>query len=458
MEDLDSLLEDLGRPKSTSQKKPRAPSSRVDLNELEDLMEDLAAPSARSSVIPEPKREPAPVQQQPKAAASSGAEMDDLDALMESLNTSSRASTQVSAQPAQPKAQAAQPKAQPAWNQPAQQQPAQQQSKPAPQASKQMDDLDDLLNNLTPSSAPPPQQQSQPKSQPAQSSYGGGSSSSSSSSGGYGSQPQQQKPVSGGDLDNLLSNLTTQMNDIDADNPASRGTCATCRQPILGEVIQALGKAFHPEHFACGNCRAPLGTGNFYENQGRPNCEKCYRQLFCPRCGHCDEPILDRCITALGKKWHINHFICTQCLKPFEGGNFFERDGRPYCEADFYSVFAPRCASCDQAIRGDCINALGSQWHPECFVCQYCQKAFGSGTFFEHAGKPYCEQHYHLQTGSLCAGCGKSISGRSVNALDKKWHPEHFVCAFCMNPLAGGAFTEQNGKAYCRECHGKLFG
>lgn len=54
MEDLDSLLEDLGRGKyspasSSGAKKPpsRPVSSRVDLNELEDLMEDLAAPTAR---------------------------------------------------------------------------------------------------------------------------------------------------------------------------------------------------------------------------------------------------------------------------------------------------------------------------------------------------------------------------------------------------------------------------
>ena len=48
MDDLDALLEDLGRPKSAAPaKKTRQPSSRVDLNELEDLMQDLAAPSAK---------------------------------------------------------------------------------------------------------------------------------------------------------------------------------------------------------------------------------------------------------------------------------------------------------------------------------------------------------------------------------------------------------------------------
>jgi len=274
--------------------------------------------------------------------------------------------------------------------------------------------------------------------------------------------PVQNKPppkvVAGDELDNLLSNLSDQMNNISVENPAARGTCQQCRKPILGEIVQAMGNTYHPEHFVCGNCHESLGNRNFFPHNNIPHCDRCFSELYCPKCAHCDKPVLDRCITALGKKWHSEHFICTQCLKPFGSGNFFERDGRPYCEADFYAVFAPKCASCSEPIRGDCINALGSQWHPEHFVCQYCQKAFVNGTFFEHGGKPYCEVHYHNQTGSLCSGCGKPITGRCVNALDKKWHPEHFVCAFCMNPLAGGSFTEHNNKAYCKECHGKLFG
>ena len=99
----------------------------------------------------------------------------------------------------------------------------------------------------------------------------------------------------------------------------------------------------------------------FFEQNSQTHCERCYQELFCPRCGHCEKPVMDRCITALGKKWHVDHFICTQCLNPFNGGNFFERDGRPYCETDFFNLFAPKCASCNEAIKGDCINALGSQ-------------------------------------------------------------------------------------------------
>jgi len=422
MEDLDSLLEDLGRGKSSSTaKKQRPPSSRVDLNELEDLMEDLAAPTSKQTPQPAPVVIPAfsastSVRDEPKFEVSvnassngtSASSVDDLDALMESLNATSRSSRRVSTKP--------------------------------------------FVSAPPPEPTPAPKQNITP------------------------TQPRTSAPVvaptipspsrnnthsesnKGDDLDSLLKNLTSQMNNIDSENPASRGNCNTCRQPILGEVIQALGKTYHPEHFTCGNCREPLGTRNFFEQNGTAYCENCFQELYCPKCAHCDKPVLDRCITALGKKWHVEHFICTQCLKPFAGGNFFERDSRPYCEADFYALFAPKCGACNDPIRGDCINALGSQWHPEHFVCTYCQKSFAGGSFFEFAGKPYCETHYHQQTGSLCSGCGKPITGRCVNALDKKWHPEHFVCAFCMNPLAGGSFTEHNSKAYCRECHGKLFG
>jgi len=269
-------------------------------------------------------------------------------------------------------------------------------------------------------------------------------------------KPPSVRPVSGNDLNSLLDSITGSA-PVQHSNPGAKGSCASCGRPILGESISALGATYHPEHFSCGNCHRPLGTSNFFEQDGVPNCEKCYQELLCARCAHCEEPILDRCVTALGKKWHANHFICTQCLSPFASGSYFERDGRPFCDNCFQGNFAPRCAGCNQPIKGEVTNALGQYWHPEHFVCQFCQKAF-TGSFFEFGGKPYCDVHYHQQTGSLCAGCGKAVTGKCVNALDKKWHPEHFVCAFCMNPLHGGNYTENAGKAYDKECHAKLFG
>eukprot|EP01133_Synstelium_polycarpum_P001527 gene1527-1783_t len=516
MDDLDALLADLGRPSSgiktnsTSSVTHAKPlETKVNLNEIESLMQDL-----QTSSEPAHTHHNGHTSNNNNNNASTQAALDtsdDLDALMESLNSSISSAIKATnnnpeTYPVKSSAPAAstytstsavKAPAAPSANGPVKYtSTATVVTKKAPVLSKatietthtsaparpsqaaaaslSTDDLDELLKNLNPQT-PVVDHHSHQHSHQHDHDHSGHnhnhnhnhhhhqhhhhqqapaapvtSATPSNSSAQLNATAKPAKVIHGDDLDNLLSNLTSQMNDIDNTGPTPRGICGGCRKPILGETIQAMGKLFHPEHFMCQNCNSPIGTRNFYEQEGIPHCEKCYHELFCARCAHCDDPITDRCITALGKKWHIHHFVCTQCLKPFEGGNFFERDGRPYCETDFYSTFAARCGGCNQPIRGECINALGTQWHPEHFVCQYCQKSFASGTFFEFGGKPYCDIHYHQQAGSVCSGCGKAVSGRCVDALDKKWHPEHFVCAFCMNPLAGGSYTANNGKPYCK--------
>ena len=62
---------------------------------------------------------------------------------------------------------------------------------------------------------------------------------------------------------------------------------------LISQVITALGKTWHPEHFCCANCQQELGSKNFFEREGKPYCESCYHNLFSPRCAYCDGPILD---------------------------------------------------------------------------------------------------------------------------------------------------------------------
>lgn len=194
------------------------------------------------------------------------------------------------------------------------------------------------------------------------------------------------------------------------------------------------------------------------------------------------------------------YFICSSfmwiegfCLWSCEG--FHEKDGKAYCRKDYFDMFAPKCGGCARAILENYISALSSLWHPECFVCrvsnqiseqpsaegripalrsaagsgprwqrwrcvsdpQECFTPFVNGSFFEHDGQPYCEIHYHERRGSLCSGCQKPITGRCITAMAKKFHPEHFVCAFCLKQLNKGTFKEQNEKPYCHGCFIKLF-
>jgi paxillin len=124
-----------------------------------------------------------------------------------------------------------------------------------------------------------------------------------------------------------------------------------CGRPVYGDAIHAIGKKWHVDHWVCVNCQTPIGAGQFYEVNGKPHCIPCHKALFAPRfflacfffcicwkfglsccrCGMCNQPILDRCVVALGRKWHVDHFVCTTCKQPFTS-QFFTRDGMPYCE------------------------------------------------------------------------------------------------------------------------------
>ncbi|KAM4576922.1 paxillin isoform 4-T4 [Odontesthes bonariensis] len=257
-------------------------------------------------------------------------------------------------------------------------------------------------------------------------------------------------------LDNMLGSLQSDLNKLGVQTVA-KGVCGACCKPIVGQVVTAMGRTWHPEHFVCTHCQEEIGSRNFFEREGQPYCEKDYHNLFSPRCYYCNGPILDKVVTALDRTWHPEHFFCAQCGSFFGPEGFHEKDGKAYCRKDYFDMFAPKCGGCARAILENYISALNCLWHPECFVCRECFTPFVNGSFFEHDGQPYCEVHYHERRGSLCSGCQKPITGRCITAMSKKFHPEHFVCAFCLKQLNKGTFKEQNDKPYCHGCFIKLF-
>ncbi|XP_036132246.1 paxillin isoform X1 [Molossus molossus] len=270
------------------------------------------------------------------------------------------------------------------------------------------------------------------------------------------SSPPGGPPKPGSQLDSMLGSLQSDLNKLGVATVA-KGVCGACKKPIAGQVVTAMGRTWHPEHFVCTHCQEEIGSRNFFERDGQPYCEKDYHTLFSPRCYYCNGPILDKVVTALDRTWHPEHFFCAQCGAFFGPEGFHEKDGKAYCRKDYFDMFAPKCGGCARAILENYISALNTLWHPECFVCRECFTPFVNGSFFEHDGQPYCEVHYHERRGSLCSGCQKPITGRCITAMAKKFHPEHFVCAFCLKQLNKGTFKEQNDKPYCQNCFLKLF-
>ncbi|GBP41346.1 PDZ and LIM domain protein Zasp [Eumeta japonica] len=113
-----------------------------------------------------------------------------------------------------------------------------------------------------------------------------------------------------------------------------------------------------------------------------------------PVCHKCDKAITrGPFITALGRIWCPEHFICVNasCRRQLQDIGFVEENGQLYCEYCFEQYIAPACDKCHAKIKGDCLNAIGKHFHPECFACVYCGKLFGNNPFFLEDGLPYCE-------------------------------------------------------------------
>ncbi|VDK86412.1 unnamed protein product [Litomosoides sigmodontis] len=112
-----------------------------------------------------------------------------------------------------------------------------------------------------------------------------------------------------------------------------------------------------------------------------------------PRCEDCRQEIRGAYVLANGLAYCPNHFICSNklCGRKLLDIGFVEEKGHKYCERCFETEIAPRCAKCGQPITADCLNALQKQWHPDCFVCAHCHNPFGNSAFFLEHGQPYCE-------------------------------------------------------------------
>ncbi|KAJ8981719.1 hypothetical protein NQ317_003784 [Molorchus minor] len=159
-------------------------------------------------------------------------------------------------------------------------------------------------------------------------------------------------------------------------------------------------------------------------------------------------------ITALGKIWCPNHFICAtpSCRRPLQDLGFVEEKGQLYCEYCFEQYLAPPCSKCSGKIKGDCLKAIGKNFHPECFNCVYCGKLFGSSPFFLEDGSPYCDADWNELFTTKCFACGFPVEAgdRWVEALSNNYHSQCFNCTMCKKNLEGQSFFAKGGRPFCK--------
>jgi hypothetical protein len=173
-----------------------------------------------------------------------------------------------------------------------------------------------------------------------------------------------------------------------------------------------------------------------------------------PICGVCASQIRGPFVTALGRTWCPAHFLCVNqnCRRELMDIGFVEEKGDLYCEYCFEQFLAPPCSKCNGKIKGDCLNAIGRKFHPECFKCTYCSKLFGNNPFFLEEGEPYCEADWNELFTTKCFACGFPVEAgdRWVEALNNNYHSQCFNCTYCKKNLEGQSFFAKGGRPFCK--------
>nr|XP_040029870.1 actin-binding LIM protein 3 isoform X9 [Gasterosteus aculeatus aculeatus] len=187
------------------------------------------------------------------------------------------------------------------------------------------------------------------------------------------------------------------------------------------------------------------------------------------RCQRCREVCKGEVVRVQETHFHVKCFTCTVCNCDLARSGFFQKKGEYICTADYQRLYGTRCDRCDSFITGEVVSALGRTYHPKCFVCSVCSKAFPIGDRVTFSGKDcVCQQcsrtlvkpnePIKIHGPSHCAGCRAEIKqGQSLLALEKQWHVSCFRCQTC-NMVLTGEYISKDGVPYCEADYHAQYG
>lgn len=154
-------------------------------------------------------------------------------------------------------------------------------------------------------------------------------------------------------------------------------------------------------------------------------------------CKKCGEGLTGQFVRALNGTFHLDCFKCKDCgqivaSKFFPVDDDDDTGPYPLCETDYFRRLDLLCYECGGALRGSYITALDRKYHIEHFTCSVCPIVFGAqDSYYEHDGKVYCHYHYSTQFAQRCNGCQTAILKQFVeifrNGANQHWHPECYM-------------------------------
>ncbi|RKO97787.1 hypothetical protein CXG81DRAFT_18007 [Caulochytrium protostelioides] len=182
--------------------------------------------------------------------------------------------------------------------------------------------------------------------------------------------------------------------------PENAVTCNFCNEFIMSDdYIIAGSNTFHKEHFFCSQCGELFPEeATFYQHEGRAYCEADFIAMFSEQCYGCNQPLLDNILDALGHKWHTRCFTCHYkgCTTNLSQQGFLTHNDEPFCATHYPAVASTLCMGCDKPIEGRCFTVNGRKFHIDHFICSFCKQRIelpnspNQATFRWQSDKPFC--------------------------------------------------------------------
>uniref|UniRef100_H2ZYB9 Filamin binding LIM protein 1 n=1 Tax=Latimeria chalumnae TaxID=7897 RepID=H2ZYB9_LATCH len=195
----------------------------------------------------------------------------------------------------------------------------------------------------------------------------------------------------------------------------SSDICGFCHKVITltDPAIEAMNKIYHGDCFTCRKCHYRLVGQLYYNKDGQPLCETCYKNTL-EKCTSCKKEIEERIVRAMGNAYHPSCFTCVVCHKLIGDEQFaLNEKNEIHCKEDFYRKYAPVCSMCQKAIipKDDedtySIECLGKNFHVNCYICEQCGVSLSP--------EPTDKGCYPLDNRILCMTCHIALNSGSVS-------------------------------------------